>query len=186
MSDKINFTGKILVSPPMSQDGFFSKGVVFVAKDNHMGTWGLMVNKPTDKITLDMIMKSTGIFSSKQDKIYFGGPVDTQRVHVLHTLDWSINSTMVITKDIGITNDVSVLAAISRDSGPALFRVCLGVSSWAPGQLLEEYYAEPPRRTQDSWLDAPSSIETVFHLSHEEQWEQAIEHVAKNKINSWL
>lgn len=186
MSGKINFTGKILVAPPKSQDSIFSRGVIFVAADDSEGTWGLMVNKPTDKITLDMVMKSTGIFSDKKDKIFFGGPVHTQRVHVIHTLDWNINSTMVITKDIGITNDISVFAAISKDQGPALYRVCLGVASWAPDQLKSEYYADPPRRIQDSWLDGPATIETVFHLSEEDQWQQAIDHVATTKVKNWF
>lgn len=157
-----------------------------MADDSRMGSWGLMVNKPTEKITLDMVMKSAGIFSNKKDKIYFGGPVDTQRVHVLHTLDWTTGSTMAITKDIGITNEISILAAIAQDQGPALYRVCLGVSSWAPDQLREEYDAIPPRKQQDSWLDSPATIETVFHLSDDEQWQQAIEHVAKNAVKSWL
>lgn len=186
MIDKINFTGKILVSPPKSHDGIFSRSVVFIAVDNSEGSWGLMVNKPTEKITLEMVMKSAGVFSNKTDKIFFGGPVQTQRVHIIHTLDWSVNSTLVVTKDIGITNDIAILSAIAMDKGPALFRVCLGVSSWAPDQLKDEYYAEPPRKPENSWLDGPATIETVFHLSEEDQWQQAIDHVAKTKVKSWF
>jgi putative transcriptional regulator len=186
MRGKINLTGNILVSQPKSEDPYFSKSVILIAKHGPGGAWGLMVNKPTPNISLDHIMRSAGIMSSKQDKIFIGGPVENNRVNIIHSLDWNSSTTMAITDDIGITNDIGVLAAIAQNQGPALFRTCVGMCGWEAGQLDGEYQGDPPWKQQNRWLDTPATIESVFHLTEEEQWQRGIEIVAQNKISSWL
>ena len=186
MIEKQDLSGHIIVAQPNSADPYFSNAVIVVAKHTPSGAWGLMVNKPTVKITLDQVMRQTGIFSDKTDKIYVGGPVDNNRVYILHTLDWQSGTTMKVTKDIGITTDVSILAAIALDEGPALFRTCLGLSSWGAGQLDNECAGNPPWKKSDSWLYAPATIPTAFHLTGDDQWNQSIDYVAKNAISKWL
>jgi putative transcriptional regulator len=182
----LNLTGSIIVSQPRSEEPYFSKGVIIIAKHSSSGAWGLMVNKPAPKLALDQIMQSIGIMSKKQDKVYIGGPVDTHRVHILHSLDWRSSTTMEITPDIGVTNDMSVMAAIAENEGPALFRTCVGTSGWGPGQLDGEHQGNPPWNQANRWLDAPATIESVFNLTGEEQWHRSIEIVAQSKISKWL
>jgi putative transcriptional regulator len=186
MKESTNLAGHILISQPKCEDPYFSKGVVIVGKHGPQGSWGLMVNKPASNITLDNITRSVGIMCNKQDKVYTGGPVDTTRVYILHSLDWQTSSTIDITSDIGITGDMSILAAISQNQGPALFRACIGMASWGPGQLDAEFKGEAPWKSQNRWLDAPATIEAVFNLNEDEQWQRCIEIVAHNKIASWL
>jgi len=186
MKGKLNLTGSIIVAPPLSEDPYFAYSVILIAKHSSSGAWGLVVNKPTSVVTIDHIMKSAGIASNKKDKVYFGGPTENNRVHIVHTLDWASSSTISITKDIGITNDMSILAAISQDQGPALFRTCVGVCGWDAGQLDGEYRGEHPWKSQNRWLDVPATIESVFHLTEEDQWKRSIDLVAQNKIASWL
>ena len=145
-----------------------------------------MVNKPTKSLTLENIMTAVGIESRKQDKVFLGGPIETHRVNIVHSLDWSSLSTIRINKDIGITNDISVLAAIQEGFGPALYRTCLGLAVWADGQLEAECNGEPPWRQEDRWLYAPANLESVFNLTNDEQWQSCIEIVAKNQVSSWL
>lgn len=186
MTGKNNLTGSIIVAPPLSEDPYFSHSVILIAKHSPAGSWGLVVNKPTSVVTMDHIMKSAGIVSSKKDKVYFGGPTENNRVHIIHTLDWASSSTITITKDIGITNDMSILAAISQNQGPALFRTCIGVCGWDAGQLDGEYQGNSPWKSQNRWLDVSATIESVFHLTDEEQWRRAIDLVAQHKISNWL
>jgi putative AlgH/UPF0301 family transcriptional regulator len=93
---------------------------------------------------------------------------------------------MKITDDIGISKDVSILAAIASGEGTALFIACVGNCAWAPGQLDGEMSGEMPWHQNTSWLDTPASIESVFNLTEEEQWQRAIEIVAHDKVSSWL
>jgi putative transcriptional regulator len=186
MIEKKDLTGQIIASRPNNADTYFSKSVIIVGKHSPTGSWGLVVNKPTEKITLDHIMRQTGILSKKEDKVYIGGPVDTNRVYIVHTLDWTAPTTMQITKDIGVTTDISILAAIAGNEGPALFRTCLGICQWAPKQLDGEYFGQEPWSPADSWVDAPATIEAVFHLNEEDQWIHGIDYITKNNISNWF
>jgi putative transcriptional regulator len=186
MKDSLNLTGHIVVSQPKCRDSFFSKGVIMVVDHKPNGAWGLMVNKPTRSLTLDTVMQAVGIESKKQDKIFVGGPVESHRVNIIHSLDWCAANTIKIGNDFGITNNLSVLAAIQEGTGPALFRACLGAAVWSAGQLEAEYEGQSPWRQEDRWLDAPATLESVFNLNSDEQWERCIEIVAKNKVSAWL
>ena len=73
MTEKKDLSGHLLVAQPSSADPYFSNSVIVVAKHTPAGAWGLMVNKPTQKITLNQVMQQTGILSDKSDKIYVGG-----------------------------------------------------------------------------------------------------------------
>jgi len=186
MKEKKSLAGHIIVAHPKLEEPYFSKSVIILSKHYQGGAWGLMVNKPAPKTTIDQIMQSVGIMSKKQDRIYIGGPVDTHRVFVLHSLDWRASTTMKVSEDIGISNDISVLAAIADGVGPALYRACVGHCGWAPGQLDGELAGEIPWQHNTRWLDIPATIESVFNLNEEDQWQQGIELVAQNKIASWL
>lgn len=188
MEGSLNLTGHIIAMPPHGKaDNIFARSVVLIAQHKSDGAWGLVLNKPNNKITLDKIMVSAGIDEYLySDTVYTGGPVETQRVHILHTLDWQGMTTIPITSEIGVTGDISVLAAISQGAGPRLFRTFVGLSGWSAGQLDGEYKGLPPWNTRSSWLDAPATIDSVFNLNGDDQWEQAIDIIATSKVSNWL
>jgi putative transcriptional regulator len=186
MKGSFNLTGHILVAQPKGLESIFSKSVILVAKHGADGAWGVMVNKSTPKVTLDAVMSSTGISYTNPEPIYVGGPVEHNRVHVVHSLDWHVASTVMVTPEIGITSELSVMTAIAGGVGPKLYRACIGVSAWAAGQLEGEYKGLPPWKLEHRWLDAPATIESVFNNNNDEQWEKAIELVASNKIADWF
>lgn len=186
MNEVKNLAGRILVSPPKSEDPYFSKSVIVMAKHGPQGAWGLMINKYTPNLTLGTIMQAVGIDSKKQDKVFIGGPVDTHRVCIVHSLDWYSHNTIQVNKDIGITNEMQILAAISLNEGPALYRVCIGSCGWGPGQLDGEYQGSAPWKPQNRWLDAPATIESTFSLSGDDQWQKGIEFVAQDAVANWL
>lgn len=186
MKGSLNLTGHILVSQPKSIESIFSKGVILVAKHDENGAWGVMVNKPTHKVTLSQVMQSTGIDYKSSAPIYVGGPVDTHRVHVVHTLDWHSPNTVTVTPDIGITSEMSVMAAIAGGKGPNLYRTCVGLCGWSAGQLDGEFRGLPPWKSEHRWLDAPATIDAIFDLSNDDQWSKAIEIVAATKVSDWL
>ncbi len=186
MKGSLNLTGHIIVSQPKGIESVFSKGVILVAKHNAEGAWGVMINKPTNRVNLGQVMKSTGISYNSNDPIYVGGPVDTHRIHVVHSLDWKSPNTITVTPDIGITSEMTVMAAIASNDGPNLYRVCVGLSGWTAGQLEGEYRGLPPWKPEHRWLDAPASIEAIFEAKEDDQWEKCISIVASTKVSDWL
>lgn len=186
MKEVKTLAGQIIISQPRSEDPYFSKSVILVAKHGPQGAWGLMINKISANLKLGTIMNAVGIDSVKQDRIYIGGPVDTHRVFIVHSLDWYSANTIQITKDIGVTNEMQVLTAIHQGEGPALFRTCIGSCGWSPGQLDGEYKGEAPWKSNNRWLNAPATIESVFSLSEDDQWQKGIEFAAQSAVASWL
>lgn len=99
-----------------------------------------------------------------QDPLCFGGPQETQRGFVLHTLDYCLQDTLLITSDIGLTSHMDILKDIMNQKGPEHFKVFLGRMVWGPGQLEEEIL-------KNFWLPLDITHEDLFHSPPQEKWE---------------
>lgn len=183
MSDSEFLTGKLIVAPPRNQDGHFSRTSVLIAQHGLSGAWGVIVNRPAKTLSMQAIMAAAGIEYGGNETVYIGGPVEPTRVHVVHTLDWTSSSTLRITDEIGITGDISILAAISQGEGPKLYRAGIGLSVWSAGQLDGEMSGLEPWTPNHQWLQTSASIELCLTGSGDEQWQRAINHCVNQKIS---
>ena len=184
MSNNEHLAGQLLVAQPKNINGHFAKSVVLVAQHSLSGAWGVIVNRQAKTVDMNAIMAAAGIEYSGLEPIYVGGPVEPTRVHVVHSLDWFSASTLKISDDIGITGDISVLAAISQGQGPELYRAGVGLAVWAAGQLDGEQSGVEPWRPEHSWLTTPASVELCLSGGGEEQWQRAINACVNQRIAS--
>src|SRR4029077_13162165 len=73
-----NLTGKLLVATPEMGDPRFAETVIYVVKHNIEGAFGLVINRPMAKGSIDDLLKGFGV-ENKGAKgevvIYYGGPV---------------------------------------------------------------------------------------------------------------
>lgn len=182
MSTTEFLTGKLLVAQPRHQDGHFAKTAVLVAQHSMSGAWGVVVNRAAKTVNMQAIMHAAGIEYDGNEVIYVGGPVEPTRVHVIHSLDWSSHSTLRITDTIGITGDVSVLAAISAGQGPELYRAGVGLAVWSAGQLEGEQSGIEPWTEKHQWLTTDATIELCLTGAGEEQWQRAINECVNQRI----
>ena len=182
MSISEYLTGKLLVAQPRNADGHFAKTVVLVAQHSASGAWGVVLNRPAKTVNMQNIMAAAGIEHGSTEKIFVGGPVEPTRVHVVHSLDWTSSTTLKITDTIGITGDVSVLAAIAAGQGPALYRAGVGLAVWAAGQLEGEQSGEAPWTEKHQWLTTDATLELCLVSSGEEQWQSAIHECVNQRI----
>ena len=179
-----SLAGQILVSQPKNMSPHFAKGVVLIVQHGINGAWGVMLNKEAITIDMPTVMRAAGIDYQGNQRVYLGGPVEPARVHVVHSMDWFSSSTLQITPDLGITGDLSVLAAISQGEGPSLWRVGVGLAAWSAGQLEGEQSGIAPWTPDHRWLTAPATPEVCLTGSGEEQWQRAISHCVNNQIAS--
>lgn len=177
-----SLTGNILVTQPKTNSNHFSKSVILVAQHGVNGAWGVTVNKEANALDIRAVMAAAGIEFNSNQRVYVGGPVEPTRVHVVHSMDWFSSSTLQITPELGITGDVSVLAAISQGEGPALWRVGIGLAAWSAGQLEGEMSGMHPWTQDHQWLMAPANPEICLVGTGEEQWQRAISHCVNQKI----
>lgn len=182
MSNLKFLTGHLLISQPKNLDGHFSKSVILVAQHNETGAWGVVINRRAKTISLETIMSAAGIEYNKDSEAYIGGPVEPTRVQIVHSLDWSSSNTLKITDNIGITGDVSVLAAISQGEGPKLFRAGVGLAVWSAGQLEGEQSGKSPWTLEHRWLTTPATIDLIMNGVGEEQWQTAIDTSVRHRV----
>jgi putative transcriptional regulator len=185
-----NYTGKLIIAQPRCISNFFSKSAVLIGEHAHNGAWGVIINRVFSKLesglTVAMAQAGLEVVDNIDHPLYVGGPIDTNRINVVHSLDWTSASTRVVTKDIGVTNDISVLSAIASNMGPEHFRACVGICRWGEGQLEGEMAGMPPWLPEHRWLRAPATLENVFNYQDTYQWQNAIVEAAKETTREWL
>ena len=99
--------------------------------------------------------------------VQYGGPVETGRGFVLHTLEYEQDGTIVVDQKVGLTATVEVLRDIAGERGPSRAILALGYAGWGPGQLDDEIQ-------QNAWLNVPADDGLMFDADIDSRWERAI------------
>ena len=111
--------------------------------------------------------------------------MEERKIHVVHSTDWMGLSSSKITDDIAVTNDISVLAAVSRNEGPEYFRACAGFWVWSDGRM--NHMLDPHDTTEPiKWEILPATMETVFAEQGIDQWLLAIDRSAQFQTATWF
>jgi putative transcriptional regulator len=182
-----HYKGYLLAAHPRRYDPILRRGVMLIIDHDSTGAIGLQINKPfTNDVTFETVMQNVGMKLEQDQPLYNGGPEGTNRIHVIHTLDWYSPNTVKVNDKIGVSHDISVLAAISQNEGPEYFRVCAGFTRWMPGHLEGEVLGESPWSINQSWSSLTAEPETVFGLDDIDQWHKVIEDSSKIQIANWF
>lgn len=162
-------TGQLLIAMPGMRDPRFHNSVVYLCAHGGEGAMGLVVNKVLDSLTVPDLLSHLDVPAPglKPAPVHFGGPVETARGFVLHSTDYTEESTLTIADDFALTTTLDVLRAIGRGEGPRRRLLALGFASWAPGQLDAEIQA-------NAWLHGPADAALVFDEADDHKWSRAI------------
>lgn len=166
MSPTRYLDGKMLISMPTMGDPRFEQSVIFVCAHSADGAMGLIVNKGADEITFPELLSQLGIIpperaihlneQARSLSVQVGGPVETGRGFVLHTMDFvSSDFTLPISETVGLTATLDVLKVIAEGQGPRRAMLALGYAGWGPGQL--EYEIQ-----SNGWLHCDPDEELLF------------------------
>jgi len=162
-----------LVASPHMKDEFFEKTVIFLAEhDTDEGSFGIVLNQATDISLLDifaqMDIDAAGwTRAGYSGQILLGGPVTPELGWVIHSVDWTSDSTRIFKGIVALTASREILEAIAGGRGPHHYLFCLGYSGWGGGQLDNE-------TRSGAWLNVPLEKELFFDVPLEERWETAI------------
>jgi putative transcriptional regulator len=181
------YRGYLLAAHPKRPDPLLRRGVMLILDHDKSGAIGLQINKPfSHDVSFDTVMQNMGLSTDQDQPLYNGGPEATNRIHVIHSLDWYSPSTVKVTDEIGVSNDISVLAAISNNEGPEYFRVVAGYTKWLPGHLKGEIQGEDPWNLYHSWTFIPAEIDILFGLDDIDQWHKIIAESGRMQVNTWF
>jgi len=178
-SAPINLTNHFLIAMPGLADATFSKSVVYLCEHSERGALGLVINKPSDiklQSLFDKVDLPLGRTDLKDEPVFQGGPVQTERGFVLHEAilpqkaesdDPVYSSTMVIPGGLEMTTSRDVLEALSTGGGPRRVLVSLGYSAWGEGQLESEI-------GENSWLTVDADLAVIFETPVAQRYDRAL------------
>jgi len=161
----------LLLSMPQLLDPNFTRAVVLMVEHNDHGSFGLIVNHPSEVETLPLLESMNIEWNgARDDVVWNGGPVMPSSGWILHDpiershLD--DETTVALLPGISLTTSEKTLRSIAQDP-PNHTRVLLGYSGWGPGQLAQEM-------SRGSWLHAEATPEIIFDTLAHEMWEKAL------------
>lgn len=181
-----DLVGSLVVAHPNNPKDHLQHAVIIVVKNTEEISLGLQINRPILTTDLSTICEQLELFVDRDDSIFFGGKLQSNKIHVIHSLDWTGITTVKLNQHVGLTNDLSVLAAIAQEQGPEHFRACAGFWGWDGGDL-EQQIQGSLKSSKYRWAQVPASLELLFNSGVElEQWNAVIKSHVGNKINDYF
>ena len=166
-------TGQFLIAMPTMGDPRFVRTVIYMRAHSADGAMGLVVNRVAREIDFPELLNQLEIETDGVKKpipVLTGGPVESGRGFVLHSMDYSQDSTLKVTDEVGLTATVDILRAIAEGEGPAKSLLTLGYAGWSSGQLDNEIQA-------NGWLNVSSDTSILFDEDLNSKWDRAVRKV---------
>ena len=162
-----------LIATDKMKDEKFEKSVIVMLESSEEGAWGLAINKLLGEIPIALLIDPSLNTSNEREKlfkinvpIFWGGPVDTKEIFILHSTEYKSESTKKYDK-ISISQDYNILFDIAKNKGPEKSLVILGYSGWGNGQLEGEM-------ERDHWILSDIDLDITFDEESNTKWNKAI------------
>lgn len=166
--------GHLLVASPHLEDPNFNQSVVLLVYHSQEGAVGLVLNRPADNTVKDLWEQVGETPCEIERPVNVGGPVagPLMAVHTDRRL-----ADMEIMPGLYLAQQRENLEQLLRQEDRQ-FRVFIGHSGWAGGQLEHEL-------KEGAWLTAPATIENVF-ADYTELWKRVAQQIGESMLTSML
>lgn len=164
-----SLTGKLLVAKPDMSDPRFRETVIFVARHDKTGAFGLIVNRPLGEVEYATVVKNMGADPQGIEgnmAIFYGGPVDPKRGFILHSNDYPHPPLIPVNDRYSVTISTDIILALANGFGPKKSILAIGYAGWGEGQLEREL-------ERNDWVIAPSDEKILFDAKFETKWKRA-------------
>jgi putative transcriptional regulator len=161
--------GKMLVAAPSMSDPRFRNAVIYVARHDAQGAFGLVVNKPQGVGPLEQVLRAFRLRADPTEArvtIYWGGPVEPGRGFVLHTTDYGTNGALMVAGDLAVSRVESIAVAMAEGRGPRATLMAFGYTNWGAAQLDREVQ-------NGDWVVVSQDHELVFTVPDDTKWRRA-------------
>lgn len=171
--------GDLLIAEPLLDQPYFKRSVVLLLEeDEENGQIGLTLNVPTP-ITLQDLFPDWE--AGKKVKVYSGGPVESDRLFMLHSLGNQFEGSMEVAPGLFVGADLTqVMEYIKEEENlEGKLRFFLGYSGWTKDQLSAEIL-------NHSWaLTKPHDRGDALVGQGNNYWRREVERLGEN-YRSWL
>jgi putative transcriptional regulator len=163
-------TGQLLIAMPAMPDPRFARSVIYMCSHGPNGAMGLVLNRLYGEINFRGLLQQLKVKAAADAPdlpVHHGGPVETGRGFVLHSVDYLREGTMRIDDNVALSATVEILQALAAGTGPARALMALGYTGWGAGQLDAEMQA-------NGWLTGTADDGILFDHEIETKWERAL------------
>ena len=164
-----SLTGQLLVAKPSMADPRFRQTVIFMARHDDSGAFGLVVNRTLGPLSFAELltnMKADPDGVEGNIMVHFGGPVEPRRGFILHSADYTKSPLFAVNESYVVTFNSDIIRAIASGHGPARSILAIGYAGWGAGQLEREL-------ERKDWVVAPASDALMFGPDHKNKWKRA-------------
>lgn len=169
---------------PNLRQGCFRQAVVLICSHDTDHAMGVIINRHISDMAFADLLEQVDIEPEpalQSRPVHFGGPVETRRGIVIHSLDYQATETINIKPDIGLTATKTTLSILNKadsmlhqdERGPAKAILCMGHAGWSAGQLEHEL-------AQNAWINIPATQALVFQQPVKTIWQNALASLGLN------
>jgi putative transcriptional regulator len=157
--------GILLLAEPFMEDPYFKRAAVLLCENHPQGTLGFILNKPTN-LSLTEVMDDFPPFDAP---VYYGGPVQGDRLHYIHNLGALLEDSLPISEGVWWGGDFDSLKFLIKSELilPEQIRFFVGYSGWSAGQLEDEL-------ATGSWVPTEMDANYAFKTPPEKIWSLAM------------
>lgn len=158
--------GTLLLAEPYLLDPNFKRAAIAVVDHHGEGTVGFVINHPLDWRVTDVMDG----FPDFGGPLAYGGPVQRDTLHFLHTLGERLGASEHVGDGIYWGGDFEILTALIADgtADERDVRFFLGYSGWDAGQLDAEM-------RQTTWVNADLTADLLFDVPADQVWTRAMD-----------
>ena len=185
--DRGYLDGQMLLAMPGMPDERFQRTLIYLCAHSAEGAMGIVVNQAAPGVSLPELLVKLDVVKDEADVarsvsldegrrpmpasdivVLRGGPVEQGRGFVLHSDEFSIeSSTLKIDDGIALTATLDILRAIAEGTGPATAVLALGYAVWSAGQLETEMQG-------NGWLHCAPDAALIFDPDLDSKYDRAL------------
>lgn len=170
--NRSSLAGRLLVATPDLQDPNFRETVVYMIRHDDDGAMGLVVNRVLGSGPLYKLLEGLGLDAGSEAdvevQVHYGGPVEADRLFMLHTPDYQSDDTTVVSDLAALTVTPGILRDIAAGRGPRRSLLTLGYAGWAPHQLEDELAV-------GAWVVVEADETLLFDDQNDTKWQRAFD-----------
>ncbi|MEM9886286.1 MAG: YqgE/AlgH family protein [Bacteroidota bacterium] len=157
--------GDVLLAEPFMWDENFRRAVVVLCEHTKEGSLGFIMNRPMSMRVDELIAD----FPDFDSEVYFGGPVQTDTIHYIHTAGDLLEDSVKIVSGVYWGGSFEKLKFLvdTQLITPNDIRFFVGYSGWSKGQLKGEMHI-------GSWVTAPMFANYMFKSQAAKLWRQVM------------
>ena len=167
----------ILVAMPTLKDTYFNKSVILLCRYDEEGAFGLVMNHPTTTLVKEILSDEIKENVAADIPLLLGGPVQPESFWAVHSSDFSVEETTILSPKINLSSAQDVLYSLANGQDVQSYHFGSGYAGWGAGQLDREIQEE-------SWWLGPLDELLLLDLDYELRWERTMDNLGFDPLTT--